>query len=225
MCSHEKVFSLKNKQYTIRLYQPQDRGEVRRISCETACLGISRHNLFSDDELLADALTLYYTDFEPESCLVAVSDHRVVGYLIGARTIRLMNLVFASQILRPLFLKALRRKCFFHRTNRNFLLYVLRSFIRGEFTAPCFSKEYPATLHINLEKEFTGRGIGSSLIREYLKYLKNNNIAGVHFATFSEGAKSFFLLQGFEMLFQGPRTYLEPYVHHKVMLYIFGKKL
>jgi hypothetical protein len=39
--------------------------------------------LFCDREVFADFFTRYYTDYEPEHCIVAVDDGRVVGYLIA----------------------------------------------------------------------------------------------------------------------------------------------
>lgn len=55
----------------IRPFRKDDRESVRRISCETAFWGKNRKNIFADDEILADALTMYFTDYEPESCFVA----------------------------------------------------------------------------------------------------------------------------------------------------------
>jgi len=49
--------------------------------------------LFGDREVFADFFTRYYTDCEPENCLVAEEDRRVVGYLIGCRRYLLYPLV------------------------------------------------------------------------------------------------------------------------------------
>jgi hypothetical protein len=38
--------------------------------------------VFSDREVFADYFTRYYTDYEPEHCMVAEDEGRVVGYLI-----------------------------------------------------------------------------------------------------------------------------------------------
>ena len=64
-------------QYLIRPYQKEDRPSVRRISCETAFLDADLHDFFSDEEILADALTLYFTDYEPESCFVAELEEQI----------------------------------------------------------------------------------------------------------------------------------------------------
>ncbi|MCA1808961.1 MAG: hypothetical protein LC725_05870 [Lentisphaerae bacterium] len=68
----------------IRQYLPGDRPAVRRISYDTADAGRPADGFFPDRELLADLLTGYYTDYEPESLWVAEEQGRVVGYLAGA---------------------------------------------------------------------------------------------------------------------------------------------
>lgn len=70
---------------TIRPYRPADREAVRHVCCETGLEGDPIDPLFSDRQLFADLLTVYYTDFEPETCLVAEREGRVVGYLAGCR--------------------------------------------------------------------------------------------------------------------------------------------
>ena len=69
----------------IRKFNSKDRNGIRGISCDTAFLGKPRTDFFDDDEILADALTLYFTDYEPGSCFVAVYGEKVVGYLVGAK--------------------------------------------------------------------------------------------------------------------------------------------
>ena len=60
-----------NAVVNIRLYESRDRAAVRRICCETADNGGPVEGFFRDRELVADLVTRYYTDFEPESCWVA----------------------------------------------------------------------------------------------------------------------------------------------------------
>lgn len=209
----------------IRNYQKEDRLSVRRISCETAFLESPRQDIFSDDELLADALTLYFTDYEPQSCFVAVSQDRVVGYVIGTLDSKLMNKAFNIRILPGLIIKAIKRGVFFKKNNLKFLLYVIKSMFKKEFFAPDYSKDFPAMLHVNLDTDARGQGIGRLLIRRYLDYLKANNVKGVHFGTISDRASSFFKDMGFKELFKSKRSYLGPYIVREVSFYIFGMKL
>jgi ribosomal protein S18 acetylase RimI-like enzyme len=56
---------------------------VRTICCETGYLGDPIEPIYADRRSFADLFTSYYTDAEPESCLVVEVDGQVVGYLLG----------------------------------------------------------------------------------------------------------------------------------------------
>ena len=211
--------------FIVRKFAAGDRQRVREISCATAFLELPRKGIFSDEEILADILTLYFTDYEPEFCFVAVADGRVCGYLTGAKDARLMD-KRCGRVFPRVFFKALARGFFFRWVNLRFLWrLVWRSLLRGEFAMPDFSAEYPAMLHINMESSCRGRGIGERLINAYLQYLRESGVKGVHFGSFSERAKGFFLKQGFEIVFQGRRSYLEPNAGQRVNFYVFAKKI
>ncbi len=214
-----------NRDYSIRKYEKKDRDSIRRISCETAFLAHPRKLLFDDDEILADALTLYFTDYEPESCFVAVVDDKVIGYIFGSKDVARMNRIFDSKITFSILRKALGRGVFCKRVNLKFFFYVLRSALKKEFVMPDFSKDFPATLHINIDNAYRGQRIGERLIETYLIFLKDEKIQRVHFGTFSERAKKFFLKMGFRVLFQSKRTYLKPYLGKEIDFYVFGKEL
>ncbi|MFQ5952508.1 MAG: GNAT family N-acetyltransferase [Candidatus Omnitrophota bacterium] len=209
----------------IRELQDKDRLDVRRISCETAFLKEAGSGLFDDDEILADALTAYFTDYEPGSCFVAEKDGKVIGYIIGSKNTTAMAKTFKFRIAPKLLLKSIRRGLFLKRGAWIFLLHCLASFLKGEFWVPDLSKEYPATLHINIDEDFRGLRLGTRLIEYYLGFLREKGIKGVHFGTSSEGAKTFFLKSGFELLFEGKRTFLKYAMGKDLSYYIFGRRL
>ena len=211
-----------NPVVTIRKYHPKDRPRVRQINCMTALMGEPSAAFFDDDEVFADALTIYFTDHEPESCFVAECDNNVVGYLIGAKDIKRMDKVFAGKIALPLLTKALRHLVFFRKKNLRFIFHVLCSLMKGEFRAPTFSKDYPATLHINLMKEYRAGGVGSRLIHAYLDYLKEQGVEGVHFATMSDKAGQFFKKQNFQLLHQEERSYFRYFLGKNIPIFIYG---
>ncbi|NQT22229.1 MAG: GNAT family N-acetyltransferase [Candidatus Omnitrophica bacterium] len=209
----------------IRKYSLKDREAVRKISVETAFSGEDRHNIVTDDEILADILTLYYTEKEPASCFVASSDGRTIGYLTGAKNKKYMQRTFNAKIVPELISKSITKGIIFERRTLNFLLHLLISFFKGAFSTPDFSRDYPATLHININKGFRHRGIGTQLMFSFLDFLKTNGINGVHLATASENAKVFFVKLGFTVLFEKRIDYLK-YVTGRSMPYcVFGKKL
>ena len=209
----------------IRKYNAKDRPAVRKISCETALMGEPGAVFFDDDEILADALTVYFTDYEPESCFVAVFENNVIAYLLGAKDVKRIDKILPGKIALPLFIKALRRGTFFHKRNAQFLSHLFFSLVKGEFKAPVFSKDYPATLHINVIKEYRASGFGSKLINAYLDYLKAQEVKGVHLATMSDKGSHFFKKQNFQLLFRGERSYFRYFLGKNVQLYIYGMRV
>ena len=210
---------------TIRKFHPEDRGAVREISCETAFIRKAGFNRFCDDEILSDVLTLYFTDYEPASCFVAVFSGEVVGYLTGSLNVTKMKIIFINKVVPLIIIKSLRRGIFLKRDTWKFLGNCLTGFLKGDFFSPDFSREYPATLHINIRKDFRGSGIGSRLIADYLIFAKKKKVKGIHFAAASEKAKSFFTKSGFSLLFSTKRAYLKYALGRVLPYYIFGKKL
>ncbi|MBU4306186.1 MAG: GNAT family N-acetyltransferase [Candidatus Omnitrophica bacterium] len=214
-----------NNDVVIRKFSAKDRVQVRRISCETAFLGAGHDCFCDDEEVLADALTLYFTDYEPESGFVAVSGEGVVGYLIGARDTARMEKIVNSKIVPGLIGKIFRKGLLRRQVNRTFLAHLLLSIFRGEFFAPDVNRQYPAILHINIDAQYRGLHIGTRLIERYVELLREQNIKGVHCGTMSDAAKEFFRKQGFSVLSTGRRTYLRYCLGKIVPFYLLGKRL
>ena len=211
--------------FVIRKYGYRDRPVVRRICCDTAFMGEPSAIFFDDDEIFADALTSYFTDCEPESCFVAECDKKIVGYLLGAKDVKRMDKIFAVKIAAPLLIKALRRGALIKKKNTKFLLRVLLSLAKGEFKIPDFLKEYPATLHINIVKEYRMAGIGSKLIDAYMDYLTSQDVKGVHFATMSDKAGRFFGKLKFQLLFKTERSYFRHLLNKNITISIYGRRI
>jgi GNAT superfamily N-acetyltransferase len=209
----------------IRRYAQRDRDFVREISWETAFMGKPASIFFEDKELLADFLTLYFTDYEPGSCFVAEINGKVIGYLIGTKDTAILKKVFDFKISWRLFLSIFTKGVPFKKKNIIFFWHCGMSFFKGEFRLPDFSRNYPATLHINLDEGLRGLGIGSRLMNTYLEYLTQEKIPGVYLATISEGSRPFFFKQGFHLVYRGHRSYFHYLLKKDIPIYIFGKKL
>ncbi|MFA4992937.1 MAG: hypothetical protein WC571_03110 [Candidatus Omnitrophota bacterium] len=209
----------------IRKFKKEDREQLRTISHDTAFMGQPATLFFEGRELLSDALSLYFTDYEPEASFVAEVNSTVAGYLTGAKNKAVAESVFKKKIMPGLFWKALKSGVFFNKKNIIFIFNCLRAFFRGELSDPDFTKEYPATFHINLRKEFRGQNIGTALIDSYLSYLEEKKVPGVHLATMSQAGADFFSKQSFKLLYKGKRSYFRHILHKDVPLFIFGKKL
>jgi hypothetical protein len=211
---------------SIRKYKAQDRQAIRDICYDTAFLGESASVFFDAKEILADFVTLYFTDYEPESCFVSEVNGEVIGYLTGATSITRLSNIFVTRIAPKLGMKVLLNCTIFKKKNIIFLFHWLLDFLKGEFfKAPDFSKQYPATLHINLKRDFRSLGIGTKLIGGYLDYLIKKDIPGIHLATISDKAGEFFEKAGFNLLSRGSVSCLRYILHRDVPIYIYGKKL
>jgi GNAT superfamily N-acetyltransferase len=204
---------------TIRFFSPEDRASVRKISYTTA-FAEHPHDYVDDEEAVADALTLYFTDYEPESCFVAVNGEQVVGYLIGTRNEPAMNKILEKHIYPGLAIKCLTSPYLWRKNSWRFIWGCLIGCLKGEIRRLDFTKEYPAVLHINILKDFRKSGVGRQLMESYLQYLRGHKITGVHCATLTNDAKEFFQKCGFQLLTQEKRFY-----GREGYCYILGKKL
>lgn len=213
------------EEFSIRQFKKEDREYVRDIAWETAFRGEYASAFFDDKEILADFLTLYFTNYEPESCFVAQVDNGVVGYLIGAKSTTTLIKVTRIKIAPRLLIKFMLNGVMLNKKNTIFIFHCLLSFLKREFSGFDFSKIYPATLHINIKEGFRRLGIGSRLISTYLDYLTKEKIPGVHFATMSDKASSFFTKQGFNLLYRSRRSYFRYILHKDISVYIYGRKL
>lgn len=209
----------------IRKFEAKDRTAVRQIVYDTALMGEPAALFFQGQEVISDALSLYFTDYEPGSCFVAEINDQVAGYLIGAKDKIAAQAIFNGRIALPLFFKALKSGIFLRIKNLSFIFSCLIDLLKNGIHTPDFNQAYPATFHLNIKGGFRGRKIGAKLIGVYLDYLKIERIPGVHLATMSDQAANFFLSLGFQQLYKGKRSYFRQILHRDVPLYIFGKRL
>ena len=122
----------------VRSFRAEDRDDLRRISCQTAFLGLPLALFINDETIVADALTRYYTDFEPESCFVATVNNKVVGYIIGSTNIKIANRIFMQKIISPILWRAFTKGIFLQKNTLKFMFSVLMSVIKGELRDPSF---------------------------------------------------------------------------------------
>lgn len=209
----------------IRAYQPQDREAVRRLYCETAFMGRPVEIFFEGREILADLMTLYYTDYEPESLFVAEFEGKVVGYLTGCKDTAKKYAVFNKKIFLKTFWKFMRSGLMFNEKNLKFFGSSLKSLLKGQFFPPKIPKTYPAHLHINVEESFRRSGAGEKLMNAYFDYLRKSHVPGIHLSTFSNLGRNFFAKMGFVLLWEGKTSQFRHIVHEDIKVSTFGKVL
>lgn len=209
----------------IREYAHADRQSIREISLATAMLGRPSHAFFDGDDVLADALTKYHTDYEPESCFVAELDGNVVGYVLSAKDTRRMDEIFSSRIFWPLLGKAICQGVFLSQKNWRLFGRILGWAFKGGYRIPDLYEEYPATLHINVLEAYRAMGVGEMLMERCFQYLGNAGIRGVRLATMSERAGEFFQKHAFRLSYASTRPYFLDVLHKKVCFRIYCKKI
>ncbi|MCX5642419.1 MAG: GNAT family N-acetyltransferase [Candidatus Omnitrophica bacterium] len=179
-----------------------------------------------DKNLLADILTLYYTRFEPESIIVADLNGIVVGYIMGSlKPRRFRKKTF------QLFLSTILAKFVCGRYKKIFqifplLLFVIFGLMKGE-RDPKTEDEYPAHLHINIEKEYQKSGLGSKLMSAWIQYVGEKHIHGIYLSTISTNKKAieFFKKWGFRLFYRYKSTFWSFVSGKHVCVEIFVKKL
>jgi hypothetical protein len=210
---------------SFRKYVAADRAALRQIVYDTALMGESAGIFFAGQEVITDAFSLYFTDYEPDASFVAEANGQIVAYLIGAKNKIHAERVFNRRIALPLLFKAFKSGIFLKLKNLDFFFRGLKDLLINGIKTPDFNAEYPATFHLNVKAGFRGFKIGPRLINLFLDYLKKEKVGGVHLATMSDQAAGFFLAQGFTQLYKGKRSYFRHILHRDVPLYIFGKLL
>ena len=209
----------------IRRFDKKDRVFVRQLCCETAFSGLPVENFFEGREIIADLLTMYHTDYEPESVFIAEVDGVRAGYLTGNKNIKRKKRIFNIRILPVVLRKTFFKGILFKRKNLIFLLNCIRSFFRQELFEADFSKQYPATLHINIDFRYRGMGIGEKLIEHYCEHLRKVNVKGIHLSTVSERAAGFFQKNGFIILHRREISYFAHISSENLFRFTLGKKL
>ena len=170
----------------IRPYQRRDRGRIREIICATALRGRPVTAFFEDDEVLLKLFMDYYVTHEPESCFVAESEGRVVGYIMGCkdtrRYLRVVLFRYGPRLLARLLLRLLTgryRRLATYRTLWWALVRAWREVPEADL------RDYPAHAHIGIDQELRAGGftfyvcmvrLGDALIR----HLRAAGVRGLH---------------------------------------------
>ena len=164
----------------VRPYLPSDRQAVRSICCETGFMGNPIDPVFTDRDAFADFFTRYYTDYEPENALVAVSedDDQAVGYLLGCVNFNSVNRKTAWIILSRTLPKVVGRLITFQ-YNMASIKFLVWFVFRAARETP---KGVPdsAHFHINLLSKYRTGFAGRRLIFPFVNKLAKEGIKGVY---------------------------------------------
>lgn len=170
-------------QVVIRGYDSSDRAAIREI-CRQAASEQPNPLFHEDSELAPMLLADYYLEYEPQSCFVAESNRRVVGYIVGCKdTGRYLKMRRRRVLPRATFriLSQLITLRYRRKTTYKALWWSLVGFLRpNRQSRPIRLSEYPAHSHFNVAPDFRGAGIGSRLSVAYHDYLRAQGVKGLH---------------------------------------------
>lgn len=209
-----------------RLYEPGDRQAVRDICTATAHVGNPIDTVFPDREFVADLVISYYTAHEPQSLWVAEYEGRIVGYLTGSLDQQKYDAKISGIGLKA-GLKSIVRGTLCHLNSWRFLLTVMKTWFSGGFNKKILFSDYPAHLHVNIQKDFRGKNTGIKLLGCFLNQVRQRGLSGVYAIVRSDnvGGCQFFEKAGFVKLSQHPAYFLSSEKIFKGATFVFGKKM
>ncbi len=192
----------------IRRYRDTDKNPIRKISFFTSH---SNFSAYVSEGLIEDLLTLYHTDYEPESIFVAEENRKIEGYITGCREIKGFYHIFAVKVIPYIALKILTGKYYV-----NFRLVVPLIFDlllkRGEYI-----KGYPCFLHIDILPGFRNKKLGSKMVKMFLADVCK--MVQIKTNTENSGAINFFRRAGFRIK-KIEKSYLLSYINKKDVSYV-----
>jgi ribosomal protein S18 acetylase RimI-like enzyme len=210
----------------IRQYQTGDRSSVFHIAAETAFFGDPVEAFMDDRNLFCDAFVGYYTTHKAEYCWVAETGNEVIGYLLGSTQLVTQSDHWLKYMFSRVIIQAVSGK---YRIGRRTIGYALNT-VSGYLTGgepPVDLAEYPAHLHINIDPNFRGFGVGGRLIEAYCKQLHSAGIFGVYLHTTShnEAACRLYEKLGFQILNSRPNRYWSKWFGFPIENRSYGLKL
>jgi hypothetical protein len=161
----------------IRSFSPGDRPAVREICAATGLLGDDVRCLFPKPDFFIDLFTSYYTDLEPESCLVAEvpgaeEQPEVVGYLLGCTNpVRYRH--YQSRLLPQIACRVLRGllQGEFQAAARSYLWWAVRHGWREMPRTPGFGAHF----HFNFLKKWRNHNATLPLVETFLELLRREH--------------------------------------------------
>lgn len=191
---------------TIRNFQIKDKPAVREICCDTADKGKPVEGFFPDREIIADLVTRYYVEFEPESLWIADFNGQAVGYLSGCLNNARCQKISLSRIMPGVFLKSLLRRTFLKKQAWMLLSSGLKSLFLGGFNRKIPQGKYPGHLHVNIKEGFRNKGMGRKLVDAFLAQAVKNKLKGIQVSVREDNQDSvnFFEKLGFRIIGRYP---------------------
>jgi ribosomal protein S18 acetylase RimI-like enzyme len=193
------------KDIHVRPYQPSDQQVVFKIAAETAFFGEPVESFMDDRRLFCDLVVRYYTTYEADHCWVAEGEQGVIGYLLGCIDTSTQIRMWIRKILPFLVRNLLRGNYRIGKRTLGYMYGMVIGYLNREEPELRLA-DYPAHLHINVQKDHRGSGSGRLLMNTYLGQLRNQEVRGVSLGTTNLNLAAIHLYEKFGFKLLGKRN-------------------
>jgi ribosomal protein S18 acetylase RimI-like enzyme len=209
-----------------RHYHVSDQPAVFQIAGDTAFFGEPVEAFLEDRKLFCDSFVGYYTIREEGFCWVADTDDRVIGFLLGSTHAIVQTAQWRRYILSKVLVNVVLGRYKLGKRTANYAINMLVGIVRGEEPTVNLG-EYPAHLHINIQKGYRSEGVGRRLMDAYLEQLQGLGVRGVHLKTTSHNEAACHLYEkiGFKLLDSRQNRFWTGLLGEKVNNCSYGLKL
>ena len=217
---------LSKSRVIVRKFTHDDSKEVERIAADTAFFGKPVEAFLEDRHLFIDAFIRFYTEYLPAYIWVGEYAGQTVGYICGSphpgAGKNEASLRIHLEMIRNLILGKYRIGTLTWR----YAMRGLWSVLRGQNPAADY-RQYPAHLHINLDENFRGLGIGRMLLEVFIAEMKAEGVSGIQLHTTAENLAACHLYEkmGFRLLKKNQNLLWVPFLGRPVETRCYGLQL
>lgn len=215
-----------NQSMIIQSFHEENSNALLKIAADTAFFGNPVEAFLEDRRLFCDFFYRYYITYQPQNCWVAMDHQTVIGFLVGCLDSRIQSHQWRNLILPQILKNAVLRKYRIGSLTWDFLLQSLQSRLTEKKNRIDLSL-YPAHLHINVDANWRGKGVGQELLKKYIEYLSQNHIPGVHLNTTDQNISACKLYErmGFQLLSSHSTKLWSHLISNSVELRLYGLRL
>ena len=178
---------------SIRPYRVEDRQQVRELFRDGAQRGNPLKVYIDDEELVLKVLVDYYIDYEPQWCLVAEAENRVVGYVLATDDTRRYTRILATRILPRLALRVVWNTFACRYIGTKTFKVIWWFLARSWRELPEVSLDaYPIHVHLIIDRDFRGLQVGKMLLAESVRMFREEGYPGGHAIIMEEAGRDTF---------------------------------
>ena len=178
---------------SIRGLRKSDKEAIREMFRQGGQRGNPLSRYIEDEEIVLRMLVDYYVDHEPECCVVAEIDGKVVGCVLGSKDTHRYDRIMLTRYLPRLLGRVLWRMFTLqYRTMKNYRViwwFITRAWREiPEGPGP----DFPLSVHITISKDYRGYRLGRQLIDAAAANGSRMGLPGGHGVVIEEAHRNVF---------------------------------